>query len=106
MSSLPAFASVAIVPAVGGVMAASISPMRPAPRSCAAPSIYMRCRRDLKKEKHLRNLEYARAHRKKAPSRFNRRAQQMEETNSDNEYLSSIYGTISFGNHGQENESK
>jgi hypothetical protein len=62
----------------------------------AAPAVTMRCRRDLKKEKAIRNMEYARQHRKKLPSRFNRRAQVQEEKNDDNEYLSSIYGTMQF----------
>jgi len=60
----------------------------------------MRCRRDLKKEKALRNLEFARSHRKKVVRTWNRRAVNVEKTNGDNEYLSSIYGTITFGEKG------
>jgi len=62
-----------------------------------APTVTMRCRRDLKKEKSLRNLEFARSHRKKVIRRFNRRAAQEATQNEDNEYLSSIYGTMRFG---------
>lgn len=56
----------------------------------------MRCRRDLKKEKSLRNLEYSRIHRKKVPSRFQKRNEQKVEGNQDAEYLSDIYGTLTF----------
>lgn len=57
----------------------------------------MRCRRDLKKEKRLRNMEFARAHRKRTMKTFgNRRSQQEAVTNADNDFLSSIYGTIRF----------
>lgn len=59
--------------------------------------ITMRCRRDLKREKQLRNLEFARSHRKKVVRRFNRRAAMSEKMDEDNEYLSSVFGTISFG---------
>lgn len=57
----------------------------------------MRCRRDIKKEKSLRNLEFARAHRKRVVKRYNRRAAQEAVSNEDNEYLASLYGTIRFG---------
>lgn len=57
----------------------------------------MRCRRDLKKEKSLRNLEFARSHRKRVIRRFNRRAVQEATQNADNEFLSSVYGTLRFG---------
>lgn len=62
-----------------------------------APAVTMRCRRDLKKEKSLRNLEFARSHRKKVFKRYNRRAVQDAVTDEDNQYLSSIYGTMRFG---------
>lgn len=106
MSPLAAFAAIAVVPVAGGLSSVSITPVRPAPPAAVGPVLYMRSRRDLKKEKFLRNLEYARQHRKRAPSRFNRRAQQLQDANSDNQYLSSIYGTISFGNHSDGKESK
>ncbi|CAN8068943.1 unnamed protein product [Agarophyton chilense] len=65
----------------------------------------MRCRRDLKKEKSLRNLEFARSHRKKLPRRVNRRAVQQAEQNEDNAFLSSVFATIRFGSVGeQDNE--
>lgn len=57
----------------------------------------MRCRRDLKKEKSLRNQEFARAHRKRVVRRFNRRAAQEASQSEDNAYLSSVYGTLRFG---------
>lgn len=57
----------------------------------------MRCRRDLKKEKALRNLEFARAHRKRASRRVSRRAVAEATQNEDNAFLSSVYGTLSFG---------
>lgn len=60
-------------------------------------TVIMRCRRDLKKEKAQRNLEFARSHRKKVVRNFNRRAEQTEKANLDNEYLSSVFGTIRFG---------
>lgn len=63
----------------------------------AASGVTMRCRRDLKKEKALRNLEFARSHRKKVSRFTNRRAVATEKSNADNEFLSSIFGTISFG---------
>jgi len=69
-----------------------------------APVVTMRCRRDLKKEKALRNLEFARSHRKKVVRTWNRRAVNVEKTNGDNEYLSSIYGTITFGEKGKSND--
>lgn len=62
-----------------------------------APAVTMRCRRDLKKEKSLRNLEFSRLHRKKVVRRFSRRAAQETSQNEDNEFLSSIYGTMRFG---------
>lgn len=68
----------------------------------AAPAITMRCRRDLKKEKSLRNIEFARIHRKKIIRRFNRRAVQEAVQNEDNEFLSSVYGTLRFGANAEE----
>lgn len=56
----------------------------------------MSCRRNLKKEKHQRNLQFARAHRKRVVKYFNRRAAQEAIANEDNEFLSSLYGTIRF----------
>jgi hypothetical protein len=92
---------VAVVQGMFGASPVAVTPLS-APRTSvaplAAPSVTMRCRRDLKKEKAVRNLEYARQHRKKVPSKFNRRAQVQEEKNDDNEYLSSIYGTMQFDN--------
>lgn len=67
-----------------------------------SPAISMRCRRDLKKEKSLRNLEFARAHRKRVVRRFNRRAEQQATQNEDNLFLSDIYGTIRFGRDAEE----
>ena len=58
--------------------------------------VIMRCRRDLKREKQLRNLEFARSHRKKVVKRFNRRAVMAERQDEDNEYLSSLFGTMRF----------
>lgn len=65
--------------------------------------VSMRGRRDLKKEKQLRNLEFARAHRKRQAKFTNRRAVKEANTNEDNEFLSSVYGTIRF-THEKENE--
>lgn len=59
-------------------------------------ALSMRCRRDLKKEKQLRNQQFARVHRKRVVKHFNRRAAQEAISNEDNDYLSSIYGTIRF----------
>lgn len=100
MSNPSAFVAGPALPGQGCALAprSEVSPLSPpTPAVTVATTITMRSRRDLKKEKHLRNLEYARAHRKKQPSRFNRRAQQQEITESDNEFLSSIYGTMTFG---------
>lgn len=58
--------------------------------------VSMRCRRDLKKEKRVRNLEFARSHRKRTTKSFNRRAAQEAINNEDNKFLSSVYGTIHF----------
>lgn len=69
----------------------------------ANPKILMRGRRDLKKEKQLRNLEFARAHRKRTAKFTNRRAVKEANTNEDNEFLSSVYGTIRF-THDKEND--
>ncbi len=66
----------------------------------------MRCRRDLKKEKAQRNLEFARSHRKRTVRNFNRRAAETEKMNLDNEYLSSVFGTIRFGWHEGEEDVK
>lgn len=60
-------------------------------------SVTMRCRRDLKREKQLRNMEFARAHRKRSSRNYNRRAVNNEKIDKDNEYLSSIFDTIRFG---------
>lgn len=63
----------------------------------------MRCRRDLKKEKRVRNLEFARAHRKRTMKSFgNRRSIQEANASADNEFLSSIFGTIRFRGDGEE----
>ena len=68
-------------------------------------TITMRCRRDLKKEKSLRNFEFARAHRKKVIRRFNRRFAEKAAQDEDNAYLSSLFGTMRFGhNNGGGNE--
>lgn len=67
------------------------------PAVIATNAITMRCRRDLKKEKSIRNQEFARAHRKRTTRRFNRRAAAEATQSEDNEFLSSIYGTIRFG---------
>lgn len=63
------------------------------------PTITMRCRRDLKKEKSLRNLEFARAHRKRVIRRYNRRFAEKAAQDEDNAYLSSVFGTMRFGHH-------
>ncbi|PXF42773.1 hypothetical protein BWQ96_07480 [Gracilariopsis chorda] len=68
--------------------------------------VTMRCRRDLKKEKSLRNLEYARMHRKRLPRRVNRRAVQQAVQNEDNEYLSSVFDTIRFGTQAEKPKEK
>lgn len=97
---LPAFAAAAL-PVGGpscfvprGVCAAAPSAAPAAP--VAAPAVTMRCRRDLKKEKSQRNLEYARLHRKRPPSRFNRRNEETDKANNDHEYLSDLFGTLTF----------
>lgn len=59
-------------------------------------TVTMRCRRDLKKEKSLRNLEFARAHRKRIVRNFNRRAVKDAVTKEDNDFLSDVYGTITI----------
>lgn len=69
----------------------------PPVRGLGADAVTMRCRRDLKKEKQLRNLEFARSHRKKVIKRFNRRAEATEHQDEDNAFLSSLFGTIKFG---------
>lgn len=56
----------------------------------------------MKKEKSLRNIEFARIHRKKIIRRFNRRAVQEAVQNEDNEFLSSVYGTLRFGANAEE----
>lgn len=65
-------------------------------QSIIADGVSMRCRRDLKKEKRARNMEFARSHRKRVVKTFNRRAAQEAVNNEDNKFLSSIYGTIHF----------
>lgn len=64
----------------------------------------MSCRRDLKKEKRLRNQQFARVHRKRVVKHFNRRAAQEVLNNADNDFLSSVYGTIRF--RGDKNDKK
>jgi hypothetical protein len=90
VSALPAVAAGSFVASEGAVCGVS------APAAPVAPAVTMRCRRDLKKEKNLRNMEYARLHRKRAPSRFARRNEGQENSDADSEYLSSIYGTLTF----------
>lgn len=70
---------------------------------CSKVAISMGGRRDLKKEKQLRNFEFARAHRKRVPRFTNRRAAKEAIVNEDNEFLSSVYGTIQF-KHGNDND--
>lgn len=64
----------------------------------------MRSRRDLKKEKRLRNMEFARAHRKRVVKNYNRRAAQDAVNNEDQEFLSSVYGTIRFRSDNDDND--
>lgn len=91
-----AFVTPAVV-ACGSFVAGAATCSISAPPATVAPAVTMRCRRDLKKEKSLRNLEYARQHRKKAPSRYNRRSAQQEQNNGDNEYLSDVrFASVSF----------
>jgi hypothetical protein len=98
-----AFAAPAALPVTGGLarVMPAVSPLS-APAAPAVGVVTMRCRRDLKKEKSLRNMEYARQHRKKVPSRYNRRSEQQAISNTDVEYLSSIYGTLQFEQQQQE----
>lgn len=104
---------VAVTPlAVNGFPAAGVCSFTPGVGSTSgqeppvvATSVTMRCRRDLKKEKSMRNLEFARAHRKRVVRRFNRRAAQDAAQTADNEYLSSIYGTMRFGANVEQSDS-
>lgn len=65
----------------------------------------MSCRRDLKKEKRVRNMEFARAHRKRTMKSYtNRRSVQEANASADNEFLSSIFGTIRFRGDGEEGD--
>lgn len=97
-ASAPAFAAPALpVVSAGGFASAhgavcGVS----APAAAVAPAVTMRCRRDLKKEKSQRNLEYARLHRKRAPSRFNRRNEAQDLANVDQAYLTDLFGTLTF----------
>jgi len=56
-----------------------------------ASGLTMGCRRNLKKEKRLRNEQCARQFRKPKP-RFGGRTQKKTEENNDSEWLSQIYG--------------
>lgn len=67
--------------------------------------VTMRCRRDLKKEKRVRNMEFARAHRKRTLKTYgNRRSVQEANASADNEFLSSVFGTIRFRGGGEEGD--
>lgn len=101
-----AFVSPAPLPASGLQFSSSVCVCKPAPAQAAKnvrQQISMRGRRDLKKEKQLRNLEFARSHRKRTAKFTNRRAVKEANTNEDNEFLSSVYGTIRF-THDKDNE--
>lgn len=67
----------------------------------------MRCRRDLKKEKRQRNMEFSRVHRKRPVKHFhNRRSQQEAVNTADNDFLAEVYGTINFRADAEEEEGK
>mmetsp|Transcript_11319 Transcript_11319/g.20466 ORF Transcript_11319/g.20466 Transcript_11319/m.20466 type:complete len:105 (-) Transcript_11319:1099-1413(-) len=60
--------------------------------------VMMANRRNLKREKICRNMAFARQHRKRTgPTRFNRRAVNQENKSADDEFLSSVFTTIGFG---------
>ena len=57
----------------------------------------MRSRRDLKKEKAMRNLDYARQHRKRTPNRYQKKFTRTVADKTDEDFLAMTFSTLKFG---------